>query len=91
VSPDPLAEYVSKAVVVDTDADILYIGTLVEISETAIAMEEVDVHSMRDTAATREVYVMETAKYGVRANRKHVSLMRSRVISVSLLDDVVKY
>ena len=91
MSGDPLSEYVSKIVVVDTDADIIYIGTLVDITETAVTMMEVDVHSMRDSVGTREVYIMETATYGVRANRKRISLMRSRVMSVSLLDDVTKY
>ena len=91
MSADPLAEYVSKKVIVDTDASIVYLGVLAEISETAIVLTDTDVHGMRDTSATREVYIMETAKYGVRANRKKVTLMRSRVLSVSLLDDIVKY
>ena len=88
---DPFAEYVSKDVVVDTDGNIICIGTLVAVTPSSLQLADADLHSMSDTSATREVYVMEAAKLGTRSNRRKVSLMRSRVISVSLLDDVVKY
>jgi hypothetical protein len=91
MTEDPLAVFLSKAVVVDTDADIVYIGVLDALSPGELVLSEADVHSIRDAGSTREIYVMESAKYGVRSNRRRVHLMRSRVVSVSLMEDVLRY
>ena len=67
IAADPLARYVSEMVVIDTDAEMICIGTLAEVTPASLHLTDADLHSMRDTNVTREVYIMETAKLGVRA------------------------
>ena len=91
MSDDHLEELLHQVVVIDTDSQFIHIGTLAAITPTAVLLTDVDIHYMSDAATSREVYLMESAKFGVRANRKKTTLMRSKVLSVSLLEDVIQY
>jgi hypothetical protein len=82
---------VGRDVVIDTDSSFVYIGRLEDVEDHFLALSTVDVHDMGDSRVTKEMYVLEAMKYGVRANRRFVYVARSRVLSVSLLDDVVRY
>ena len=89
--PWPWQGLVGRDVVIDTDGGYVYVGRLEAADDHFVAMSTVDVHDMRDSRATKEVYVREALKYGVRANRKLVYVARGRVMSVSPLEDVVRY
>lgn len=78
-----------KNVVVDVAAMYVYVGKLVEWDEKFATLEEADVHDLRDTATSRERYVLDSAMHGVRANRKRVHVRWGDVISLSALDDVM--
>jgi small nuclear ribonucleoprotein (snRNP)-like protein len=84
-------QFVGKHVVVDTDSDLYYIGVLKGADASFLTLENADIHHAEESATTRETYIMDSKKYGVRANRKAVKILRSRIVSVSLLDDVVEY
>ena len=90
---DDLSQFVGQDVVVDTDGPIIYIGTLERVSEEALVFSEVDVHYIHDglSSGTKEVYVMESKKFGVRSNRKATWVRLARVMSISRLDDVVTF
>ena len=93
MNPDELREFVGKDVVVDTDSSIFYVGRLEDVKQQHLVFSKVDVH---DTAGlpittTKEIYVMESCKYGVRANRKSVHVRLARVVSISPLDDIVQF
>ncbi len=79
----------SQMVVLDTGGPMVYLGQLVEVTESAFVLADADVHDARDGHATNETYVSEARRTGVSVNRKHVIVMRSAVMSVSRLDDVV--
>jgi hypothetical protein len=78
-------------VVVDTDSEYLYIGKLLAVSGPFITLEEADVHDRRETSSMNEKYVLESKKYGVRSNRREVHIRFQRVVSYSLLEDVIDY
>ena len=78
-------------VVVDTDSHLVYIGKLVETGSDCIALADVDVHSNSDTHSSREIYLMDARKYGVRHNRTNTVILLSRIVSISKLDDVADY
>ena len=84
------AEFVSHTVVLDTHVPIVYIGVLTEVSEAGFLLTDADVHDCRDGHATTEVYINEIRNHGITPNRKRVFVMRSAVMSVSRLDDVVE-
>jgi hypothetical protein len=80
-----------QVVVVDTDSDYLYIGKLLGVSGSFITLEEADVHDRRESASMNEKYVLESKKYGVRSNRREVHIRFQRIVSYSLLEDVIDY
>jgi len=82
---------VGKVVVVDTDSRFVYLGTLDRVEAEFLVMKDVDAHDRRESPSTKEQYVMDTKKFGVKANRKEVSVRKALVISISKLDDVVGY
>lgn len=88
---DSWEDLVGEKVVVDTDTTKLVVGTLETAGEHFLALAEADVHDMRDSMVTTEVYTLESYKYGVRANRKRVFVRADRVVCVSRLEDVIDY
>ena len=66
-------------------------GKLEAVDARFITLVDADVHDMSDSRITKEIYALETMKLGVRSNRKRVHVMLSHIVSVSRLDDVVKY
>ena len=86
---DDLQQYVDRSVVLDTAGPIVYLGTLVKVTENGFWLKNADVHDCRDGHATKEVYVADASVEGTNRNRKRVFVMRPAVVSVSLLSDVV--
>lgn len=90
-APDPLAGLVGCQVVVDTDTGFVIVGTLEATGADYLSLTEVDVHDIRDSPVTKEVYALEAMKYGVRANRERTYVRTARVVCVSRLEDVIRY
>jgi hypothetical protein len=82
---------VGSDVVLDTDTSFVYVGRLEAADNEFLTLTNVDVHDMNDSRATKEVYALEALKHGVRANRRKTFVRVSRVVSVSRLEDVVRY
>ena len=82
---------IGHKVVVNTDAPYLFTGTLRGEEDSCLVLEEVDVRDQRAHKALEDVYLLETLELGIRANRGRVFVMLSRVVSISLLSDVIKY
>ena len=57
--------------------------------EHFIEMKNADLHDLRDTETTRELYIADSVATGIKRNRKRVLIRRSEVVAVSALDDVV--
>lgn len=83
-------EFLTHAVVLDTAGTIVFLGRLVRIEEAAFVLMDADLHDCRDGHATKEVYVNEARLNGISPNRRRLLVLRSSVISVSRLDDVVE-
>jgi len=82
---------VGKVVVVDTDSRFVYLGRLDRVEVDFLVMKEVDVHDRRESPSTKEQYIMDTKKFGVKPNRKEVNIRKTLVVSVSTLDDILSY
>ena len=80
-----------RNIVVDTSSDFLYIGRLVEVSDGFMRLADADVHDRKESPSTNERYVIDAKKYGIRSNRKLVWIRLEKVISFSLLEDVISY
>ena len=84
-------ELVGQPVVVDTDSYHLYIGKLESVDETVLELVDADVHDSQTTTTTRDVYIINTSKFGVKENRQRVLVRMERVLSISALGDVTQY
>lgn len=85
-----MEEFIGKQVVVDVESPFVYLGRLHALHDKTLVLKSADVHDMRDSTTTREVYVREAKVHGVQPNRKTVHLRLEKVVSVSPLDDVIE-
>ncbi|MFQ5591125.1 MAG: hypothetical protein ACE5HE_08185 [Phycisphaerae bacterium] len=86
---DILRSMLSERVVLDTGTPIVYLGTLTEVTDRAFVLTMADMHDCRDGHANKEEYLAQARTEGLAVNRRKVVVMRSAVISVSRLDDIV--
>ena len=78
-----------KQVVLDISSPFVILGTVTESDDVFLALEEADVHDLRDTTTTRENYVVDSKRFGIRVNRRHVWVRVAEIVSLSVLDDVM--
>jgi hypothetical protein len=84
-----LQELMGHEVVVDLGSPFVCLGTLRRIDEHYLELVNADLHDLRDTQSTREVYVAESRATGIKRNRNRLLLVRADMVAVSLLSDVV--
>jgi hypothetical protein len=82
---------VGLVVVVDTDSMFVYLGTLDRVEDHFVVLKDVDAHDRRESPSTKEQYIMDTKKFGVKPNRREVSVRKQMVVSVSKLEDILGY
>jgi hypothetical protein len=78
-----------RIVVLDPNSPYVYLGTLIGWDTLYLHLEDADVHDLRDTKTTREIYLVDARRLGVSSNRKLVMVRIADVVSISALDDVV--
>ena len=86
-----LASLIGEQVVIDLAAPFVYLGTLKSVDAGFLVLTDADVHDLRDADSTRELYVLNSARDGIRRNRKEVSLRWEVVLSISRITDVVDH
>jgi hypothetical protein len=84
-----LEELIGEVVVVDLRSTYVCLGTLERIDEHYLELKNADVHDVRDSDSTREVYIAAAAATGIKRNRKRVLVVRADIAAVSRLSDVV--
>ena len=85
------AGLVGQVVVVDTNSTFVYLGKLDRVEEHFVVLKDVDAHDRNEGPSTKEQYVMDTKRFGIKANRREVSVRKAMIVSVSRLEDVVTY
>ncbi len=89
VETSSLQEFLNQNVVIDAPSQYVFLGQLTEVRPDGIVLEQADVHDLRDSRTTRELYVLDSATDGIRANRRRVLVPSDQIVSISLLDDVI--
>jgi hypothetical protein len=82
-------ELLGRVVVVDVESPFVYVGRLQVVGEKTLMLKQADVHDMRDSTTTREVYVRDAHLHGIQANRKTVYVRLDKVVSVAAIEDVI--
>jgi hypothetical protein len=93
--PDPaldsaLQPLLGRQVVLDVSSLYVFVGTLAGVDHRYLILEDADVHDLRDSKTTRELYVLDCRRHGLGANRRRVLVRREEVVSLSALEDVVE-
>lgn len=84
-------KHMGKTVVLDTPFSWLYIGKLAKILSDCVVLTEADAHDTKDTGTSKEVYIFETRKTGVKANREKVYVSFDHIVSFSDLEDIKSF
>ena len=82
---------IGRDVVLDTPGEVVYIGLLEVIGEHFFELSNAVVHDTLHGRTSKEIYILEALKYGVKKNRKRVFVKRSSILSLSALAEVVEY
>ncbi|QDU82220.1 hypothetical protein Pla110_39750 [Polystyrenella longa] len=83
-----LETLINEEVVIDARSEYVFIGRMMAYDEHYLVLKQADVHDMRDSSTTREMYVLEAKRHGYPWNRERVFIRREEAISISKLDDV---
>lgn len=87
--PSPLLEtMLGQIVVVDLKSTYVCLGTLASSDLRFLELLDADLHDFRDSPATREVYVYDSVRYGIRRNRARVLLRQDDVVAVTRFADI---
>jgi hypothetical protein len=84
-----LDEFLDRKVVLDLSSTYVCLGRLVRYDENYLEMKNADLHDLRDTETTRELYVADSVATGIKRNRKRVLIRRTEVVAISMVEDVV--
>jgi len=84
-----LDELVGSKIIVDLSSPYVCLGTLQGFSEHFLQVRNADLHDLRDTDTTRENYIFEAQRTGIKRNRKKVLIVRSEIVAITLFEDLV--
>ena len=88
---DTMLQFKGKKVVLDTRSSWMFIGILEEVRKDCVVLTDVDVHDNRDISATKEIYILDSKKTGIKSNRQRVFVNLKFVVSFSALEDVKNF
>jgi len=87
--PSPLLlAMIGQVVVVDLRSTYVCLGTLAGNDEQYLEILDADFHDFRDSTATREIYVYDSVRYGIRRNRSRILLRLDDVVAVTRFADI---
>jgi len=84
-----LQELLGHKVVVDLRSPYVCLGTLQQFDDHFLVLRNADLHDLRDTDTSRELYVAESIATGIKRNRKRVLIIRAEAVAIARLEDVV--
>ncbi len=84
-----LEEMIGQKIVVDLRSPFVCLGTLLRFDADFLELKNADLHDLRDTETTREQYVIESHDTGIKRNRKRMLLIRTDIVAIARLEDVV--
>ena len=84
-----MEQFIGQDVVIDVESQYVFLGRLTVLQPGWLILRDADVHDLRDSKTTRELYVLDSRTDGIRVNRREVSIPTRQVVSVSLLDDII--
>lgn len=88
---DLFSELIGEDVVIDTVSPYVFLGRLARADSQFVELLDADAHDLRDSESiTREIYVSNSHRFGIRRNRKRVLLSRREIVALARFADVVE-
>ncbi|MCM8832955.1 MAG: hypothetical protein NC816_03415 [Candidatus Omnitrophica bacterium] len=84
-----MKDYKNEKIVIDTSTSWIYIGTFVDEDETYYYLEDADAFDISETSLSKQEYLMMIKKDGIVPNRKRVKVLKSKVVGISLVKDIL--
>ena len=85
-----LQELIGQIVIVDLGSPFVCLGRLDGWDDLFLCVTDADLHDFRDSPATREIYLHDSVRFGIRRNRARVLVKQSEVVAISRFDDVLE-
>jgi small nuclear ribonucleoprotein (snRNP)-like protein len=85
-----LSELVGQAIVLDFRSSYVCLGHLVGFDREFLVLRDADLHDLRDSTATREIYVHDSLRLGIRRNRSRTLIRRDEVVAITRFADVAE-
>jgi hypothetical protein len=79
---------IGQVVVVDLRSTYVCLGTLASGDDHYLEILDADFHDFRDSTATREIYVYDSARYGIRRNRARILVRQEDVVAITRFADI---
>jgi small nuclear ribonucleoprotein (snRNP)-like protein len=87
--PSPqLKTLIGQTIVVDMRSSYVCLGTLAGFDDYFLELMDADLHDFRDSSATREIYVYDSARLGIRRNRARVLVRQDDVVAITRFTDI---
>lgn len=83
-----VGEWIGQVVVIDCSSPYVVVGTLADATAEYLELNDADMHDLRDTDTSRELYLVKTARHGVQSNRSVVIFRMAEMVGISRLEDV---
>jgi hypothetical protein len=83
-----LATLIGQVVVIDLNGPFVCLGTLLRYDDGFLELGDADLHDLRDSAASREVYIYDSVRLGIRRNRARVFVRRPEVVAITRFADI---
>ena len=83
-----LSSLLGQVVVIDMSSTYVCLGTLVDFDDAFLELIDADLHDFRDSAVTRELYVYDSVRVGIRRNRSRVLVRRAEIVALTLFSAV---
>ncbi|HOK55755.1 MAG TPA: hypothetical protein PLF90_00295 [bacterium] len=85
-----MKDYRNKKIVIDTSTTWIYIGTLIDEDNDYFYLEDADDFDISETSLSKQEYLMMVKRDGVVPNRKNIKVLKSKVVGISLLKDILE-
>ncbi len=85
-----VGELSGQVVVLDLRSPYVCLGRLAGHDEQYLEIRDADLHDFRDSNVTREVYIYDSRRLGIRRNRDRVLIRRDEVVAITRFDDIVE-
>ncbi|SIO33314.1 hypothetical protein SAMN05444166_3857 [Singulisphaera sp. GP187] len=85
-----LSPLVGEVIVIDLSSTYVCLGRFVGFDREFLEVVDADLHDFRDSPATREVYVYDSVRLGIRRNRSRVLVRLADVVAITRFDDILE-